>query len=251
MSARVAGKRKYASSGHAYIGMKRVYGPMKKRRISSLVVPGYTQSHGYYGRFGSSRENPAEHKFHDVTVNDAVMAVDGVLQANSLNLIAQGITESLRIGRKCNIRSMQWRYTLSLNEVDAAATPGHGDTIRLIVYQDTQCNGAGIANITDVMETNNYQSFYNLSNQGRFKILLDRQHTLNFRALASDGAGVVSSPETSVNGMFSKKCNVPLEFDNTTGAITEIKSNNFGFLTLSAAGNTKLNSKFRFRFTDR
>ncbi len=163
-------------------------------------------------------------------------------------MIAQGATESERIGRKCTIKAINWRYDVSIPESVDAATPVNGDVVRVIVYLDKQCNGATAA-VTDIVETANYQTFNNLANKSRFRILMDAQHTLNPLTLTStQNADTFDSCEVRQSGTFFKKCHIPLEFDGVTGAITEIRSNNVGVLLLGKTGVATFASKMRIRF---
>ncbi len=223
-------------------GLLAIARPYKKRRT---VVPGVTRIGGYYGRYSG---RGGELKFHDVTVDKVAVAASGEF-ATSLNLIAQGITESTRIGRKCTIKSIHWNYQMVLPARDALSTPGNGDTLRAIVYLDKQCNGTA-ATATSILETATWQSFRNLANSGRYEILYDKQTNLNYLTLGSDGAAVISSCIVVRSYKFNKKCNIPIEFDNTTGALTEIRSNNIGLLVISSTGTCNLNSEFRLRFSD-
>ncbi len=213
----------------------------KRRRY----VPGRDRVGGYYGRFSGVG---AELKFHDVTADDALVAAGGGI-TQSLNLIAQGITESTRVGRKCTIKSIFWRAQFDLPSQDAQATPNNGDTVRIIIYLDKQANGATAA-ITDILETNDWKSFKNLANQQRFVYLMDRMVTVNYSTLASDGAGVVSQSAVMRDFTWYKKCNIPIEFSSTTGVIGEIRSNNLGMLVISATATLGMSSKFRLRFSD-
>ncbi|MFQ0997900.1 hypothetical protein [Gilliamella sp. CG33] len=188
-----------------------------------------------------------EYKFHDVDLDDAVIVAAGAI-TNSINLIAQGVTESTRVGRKCCIRSINWRYNFFLTEIVAQATPAPADILRIILYLDKQANGA-TATVTNILKTADFQSFNNLANKGRFRILMDRTHVLNYAA----AIGVTASsdwPEVEYAGSFYKRCSIPIEFDSTAGAITEIRSNNLGVLLITRAGVAGLNSKFRLRFSD-
>ncbi len=245
MSMSVYKRTRYSHAPRGYSRAKaqsrgRRRAPTYKRRFR----PGYNRTAGYYGRYAGG----GELKFHDVDLDDAVIAAGGTITA-SVNLIPQGVTEVQRIGRKCTIKSINWRMSLNLAEQDAQATPESGDTVRIIMYIDKQCNGATAA-VLDVLESADFQSFNNLSNKSRFRTLMDRTITLNFATLASDGAGVVSSTDMFIDQQFYKKCNIPIEFDATTGAITEIRSNNIGVLLISRAGVSIFNSKIRLRFSD-
>ncbi len=119
----------------------------------------------------------------------------------------------------------------------------------MIPYQDKQANGATIVN-TDLIETaNDNQSFYNVANQGRFRILYDHQINLNPLAAAGDGA-VNDTPQLVRGGMFSKALNIPLEFSAGAGAITELRSNNIGVLLITQNGLAGFISNMRLRFSD-
>lgn len=232
---RAYGKRKASQSGPAW----------KRAKPMPAAARGYMRTSGYYGRYSAA--SGGESKFFDVTLDDAVVATAGGL-TDSINKIAQGTTESERDGRKCTVTSVHWKYEISLPEIDALATANSSDAVRVIMYVDKQANGATAA-VTDLLETANYQSFYNLANQQRFRILTDVVHQINYKTLASDGAGLVSSAQ--VLQEYRKSCAVrlPLEFSATTGAITEIRSNNIGVLLISRNGIAGFNSELRVRFS--
>ncbi len=220
--------------------------PYKKSRKS--FVPGKDRTGGFYGRYTTASGAPGELKFHDLTIDDAVVSGAGTIGA-SFNLIAQGVTESERIGRKCTLKSIWWKYSIGLPEQDAVATPVLGDCVRQIVFLDKQANGAA-AVVTDVLETAAFNSFRNLANQDRFTILQDKNHDIQYAGLASDGAGVVSQAGVTQNYQWHKKCNVPIEFSSTTGALSEVRSNNIGSIHISRNGVASFLSEIRVRFSD-
>lgn len=217
------------------------------RRAQGTIVRGYTRRAGFYGRYNMGGDSEGELKFFDAAIDDAVIAPGGTIN-NTIDLIPQEVTESQRIGRKCTLKSIEMRYRINLPEVDAAATPSEGDVGRLIVYQDKQTNGAGAA-VADLMAQVTVNGFFNLVNKGRFKILIDRTHKLNYAGLASDGAAVVSQANVEEFHKWTKRVNIPLEFDSTTGAITEMRSNHIGFLVIGTNTVMGLNSQFRVRFS--
>ncbi len=190
-----------------------------------------------------TRTRAGEHKFHDHVIDDSVIATGGGIAA-VINDIAQGTTESERIGRKCTIKSIQWRYDILYPQQSAVTG---GDIVRIILYVDKQANGA-VPAVLDIMETADYQSFFNLANQSRFRILMDRTYAVN----ATAGAGNGTANDTFSNftqGQFYKRCNIPLEFSGTAGAITEIRSNNIGMFIISKVGLAGFTSQMRLRFT--
>lgn len=241
-----ARKRKYSPASQALA----IARPINKGQYSykkRRFTPGKDRTSGYYGRFAYSGKG-GELKFHDIDVDDALVDAAGTV-TSTINAIAQGVTESQRVGRKCTIKNIGWKWEWNLPERDAVATPQKPEIVRMILFLDKQANGATAA-VTDILETADFQSFKNLANSQRFVTLVDRSITLNYQTLASDGAGVVSSCEQLVQGSFYKKCNIPLEFSSTTGAIGEIRSNNIGVLLISKNGQGVFQSKFRLRFSD-
>ncbi len=243
-------KRTGYSAGASSLAVLRPYAKPYKRSRKTTVVPGVSRIGGFYGRFSGTRgKGGGELKFHDIEVDDAVVAAGATLVTDSINKIAQGTTESQRIGRKCVIKKIMFRYRVALPFQDAAATAKNGDSVRIIVFLDKQCNGA-TATTLGILAADDLHSFNNLANSGRFKILLDRVHDLNYQAMGSDNAGVMSQTGVVEEGTWFKDCNYPLEFDSTTGAITEIRSNNIGILLCGAQGEATFNSKIRLRFSD-
>ncbi len=189
----------------------------------------------------------AEIKFHDVDIDDPSIAQNGTI-LTSANLIAQGTASDQRIGRKCTVVGINWRYNLKLSGV-VGANAQSSEQVRLVMYLDKQANGAAAA-VTDILSTDFYQSFNKLANKKRFTILMDKNYTLN--SVGGGGDGTANDwPDFYIEDAFYKKCNIPLEFDNTAGAITELKSNNIGVMILAKTGSIAvLDSKCRLRFTD-
>ncbi len=206
---------------------------------------GRDRTGGYYGRF---QPGGGELKFHDVDLDDDVIATGGVV-TDSVCKIAQGTSEVQRIGRKCTLRSIYWKFRVDMPEIGPVASPNTSEQVRVILYLDKQCNGA-TATALGILETVGFHSFRNLANQSRFTILMDKTTTMNWRTLASDTAGAYRSAEVITEHTFFKRCNIPLEFDSTAGAITEIRSNNLGVLLISQVGTAGFISKFRLRFSD-
>ncbi len=235
--------------------------PFKKRRAPAAPArrfAGYYRREGYYGRFNkpSVMTGGQELKFHDIDMDlapaDYSLGIIG--NTDSVVKIGQGLTESTRIGRKCVIRSIGWRGDIILDGQSVAGV-GVGTTPRLMLVQDTQCNGAApaVSGIGGVLESADWRSFNNLSNKGRYKVLWDRRFTLNTTAGAGNGTA------NDMSGMrqafaFYKKCHIPLEFSGVAdpAAITELRTNNIFCILILNNGSalTQMQSKFRFRFSD-
>lgn len=229
-------KRQY---GGGFVKRKR--GPRYTYAQKGKALTSGSRSYTTRGRYADS----GELKFHDLDINDASVAQNGTIIEDSCNTIAQGVTESQRIGRKCTIRAINWRYEFEM----IPTGPSSDEVIRLILYLDKQCNGA-TATITGILESDDFQSFNNLANKSRFTILMDRTVTQNLSGLGGNGTTNIFGSSTII-GSFYKKCNIPIEYDSTTGAITEVRSNNLGVLILGKTGGlTVFGSKMRLRFSD-
>ncbi len=218
-------------------------------------VRGYTRRVGFYGRYNRRNRGGgpgSELKFHDVTADEAVQDLSGgiIVNTSSINLIPQGVTEIQRIGRKCTIKSINYRYTLT-QIATAAATLGAGQTVRIMIVLDKQCNGAAptVSGTGGVLETATFQSFRNLASGSRFWVLMDRTHNMNIRAAAGDGAANDSSA-FDLTRSFYKKVNIPIEFNAATGAIAEIRTNNLFILLINSTASSfiSLASRVRLRF---
>ncbi len=230
MSSKLAGKRKRGE----FQGVPQR--PFKRYRAR---VPD-----PYFARAG-------ELKFHDVDVDDAIVSATGTIQnAGTINIIPQGVTEVQRIGRKCTIKSIHWRFSADLVEVNNTATPGPSEVVRAILYLDRQANGATAA-VTDILETATHRSFRNLANSGRFQIFMDKTMTFNYSTYSYDTAGSQGdSAEVVGEYQFNKKCNIPVEFSGANGTIDELRSNNLGVLLISKSGVGGFASSVRLRFSD-
>ncbi len=207
---------------------------------------GYVGNRGYYGRFNRASSYAAargERKFFDLAFDDTSVPNTGTI-LDSANEIAQGTGEDDRLGRKCTIVRFDWRYTIQLL---AGTTADASEIIRVIIYLDKQCNGV-TATVANILETVDYQSFYNLSNSNRFSILYDKTHAIN--ATAAFGATGDGTIAKSIARRFGKNCRIPLEFSSTTGIISEIRSNNIGILLIARDGGiASFQSSIRLRFT--
>jgi len=174
-----------------------------------MVVPGYTRTGGSYGRFRSAS---SELKWLDTQILSTVDATGEVVPNGQIVLIPQGDGPSARDGNKCTVKSVQLRGVLT--------TPGPVSYMYLRLVLDTQCNGAAAA-ITDIYTSAAMsENFRNLNNSDRFKILCKKD------VKVSPQYGVVGTTAAVTQVDIFKKVNVPMIYSSTTGALTEIRSNN-------------------------
>ncbi len=202
------------------------------------IVPGYTRTGGFYGRSD-------ELKFHDLDINDAAIAVNGTIAEDSVLTIAQGDGEQQRDGRKMTVKKIGWKFLISMED---AQVTGAADQVRVLLYKDTQTNGAA-ATAALILASDDFQSFNNLEQGKRFRTLMDR--TYNIQRTAGQGNGTTYQyGEVFISDSFYMDCDMPVTYDSTasTGAIATMRDNNIGVLLLSKNGLCTFESKMRIRF---
>ncbi len=216
--------------------------PRRRRRF----IRGRDRVGGFYGRFS---KKGGELKFHDLDIDDAAIATNGTISQVSCLTIAQGTSESTRIGRKVIVKGINWRFNIKISSQTSAANTT--DTVRVILYLDKQTNGA-TATVTGILESDDFQSFNQLANKSRFRTLMDRTYDLVVPTMADLAGPSTNTGEVVINDTFFKRCNIPIEYDNTftTGVIGTMRSNNIGVLLLSQGGHAGFDSKMRIRFAD-
>ncbi len=192
-------------------------------------------------RSGKNKRLKPEVKYIETNVASAAITTTWDILNSSLNLIQQGTTRSTRIGGRVTCKKIQFRMTLDTDLIGTA-----NDMIRVVVYLDKQCNGIA-ATGTQIMQVDNLYSFRNTDNSGRFKILFDETYTLNIQAYSLDG------PRNFSNSKYIEAyidCDETLEFDASTGVITDLTSNNFGIMAASLNGTSNINGIVRLKYTD-
>ncbi len=244
---------------------RRRYTGRKRRRVSFR-----TSSYGYQGRRSRTRVPRIEKKFYDGDLTDAVVAVGAefadVVSAgpsvlsSTLNDIPIGTSASTRIGRKCTITNIYIRLTFQyivLTIASLVAVEQSQELIRIILYQDKQSNKANDSAVTKVAQlltAETYDAFRNLNNSQRFNILYDK--TFNWNALALGSGNGTANDSTRERKQYyvkiSKKVFIPLDFDSTLGAITELTQNNIGLMYITRFGGRLelTGGQYRLRFID-
>ncbi len=120
------------------------------------------------------------------------------------------------------------------------------------VVEDRQTNGAQFA-ATDLLEADTYDSFNNLANKERFRVLKSVNYVFNATAGAS-----VASPAVTFGKVIQPvdehlNLNLPIEYDNsaTTGVITSVRSNSIWVVFQASTTNlVQSDIKMRIRYTD-
>lgn len=202
-------------------------------------MPGYTRTVGAYAR---SVPGAVEKKYFDSNIANSGDLSAGVV-FNSCCLVPQGTTDVTRVGNKIMIKNINLKGTLTLDDQGTGSIPN--GIIRIIVFIDKQANGATAA-VTDILKTATFASFRNMDQVDRFTILKDKVYTIRCQS-----SNALHTGASAIYFAMSKKCNIPIHYSSTTGAITEIKSNNVGLLYI--ADGTQVNvasGASRVKFTD-
>lgn len=210
------------------------------------VVPGYTRTGGFYKRM--SGPNAPELKFIDAQLalpGSTTMAVSSSFATGAACLIPQGDTESSRDGRQATIMSVYCKGFVGMSSGTATVASCN---FYMWLILDTQANGAFPA-IGDIFTaTSAWDAVRNLEYNDRFRILSYR--VVPLRAMA--GVSGAFSSDVRPFTMY-KKCNIPVTWASTTGAITEIRQNNIFMVwgidtTLGGTGTAAVDGIIRVRF---
>lgn len=229
----------------SFRGKRRRFPGGKAMIITKRARTGHTRTIGYYGRYDASGGHIEEKKFLDTFENGAAIGSSNTWNPmfENIPLIAQGVTEVQRVGRKAFIKNINLRYYV---ELPHSASSAEGDIVRVALVWDKQANGVQAIG-TDIWEDGTaLMTFRNLVNVGRFVIMYDRVHPLNILASHT----TTGSFPLVRYFHYSKKCNIPIEYSGATGAITERKSNNIFVIAYTNTGIATLRGLVRIRFTD-
>lgn len=202
------------------------------------VMPGYTRTAGPYRRALPSN---AELKFLDTGINIASVGTTGATLPSNL-VIPQNTTDSGRIGNKITLKNFMLQFALSND--DATTGAFSSGNVRIAVVLDRQANGA-LPAWADVFATASLGAFRNLDNVDRFKILKDQVINVPIRC--------TNAAHTDQTGYWRRwffKCNLPVHYGSTTGAITEMRSNNIAVVYIGDTSGTNLVGTCRVKWTD-
>lgn len=191
-------------------------GGFKKRK--AYKKPSQAQQIARLTRQVNGMIKDKEIKSFDTALNFNIDATGEIPATGQLVLIPQGAGAETRNGAKCVIKSIQIRG--SLGNVPAAAATS-SSTAHIYLIWDKSPNGAAAA-VADVFTGTNFASaMRNITNYHRFTVLK------HFYKTFTPNAGVTGAYNNEqFHWEFYKKVNIPLEFNATAGAITELTRNN-------------------------
>lgn len=153
------------------------------------------------------------------------------------------------------IKSLHFRGAILKNTDTTTPFDEAAALTRIIIYLDKQCNGAAIvpSDLIDIPGGGFFHmdGYRNLSNSSRFQILMDKTWNMSNITAVGDGA-VDTTPNMQKPWAFNKTCSIPIEYSGIAGALTEIRSNNIGWIayTTPNAGPMQVRGNIRIRFSD-
>lgn len=231
----------------------RVRGSRRRRRMAAQKVRRGQQ----YGisRYGLSKRaqclsgSHPEKKWVDLVSVTWDPSVTG--QTLFLPAIAQGATESQRVGRKCQITDILCNGQISFTNVQAREGINR---VRLMLVHDTQPNklvfptGSVVANGA----TGDLQGYRVLVNASRFKVLYDRTFSSVAPAGGGDGGANDWSSGNMIGFRINVKCCIDMEYTSNTGAITECTTNSLHWLAFEEKTTplTTISQTCRIRFVE-
>lgn len=164
---------------------------------------------------------------------------------STLMEIPQGTSESERIGRKCILKKIMIRIDIEMIQQDNSSFTE--DTIRLVLFEDHQCNGIQ-ASLSGLLQAPvDTYSFRQMAVSRRFRVLWDQ--TLQLNNLVGAGNGTTNNFGRRVYHMERYyNLNLPLNFKFATGDVSELQENNVVFTAISKHGRCTLKGKIRLRF---
>lgn len=201
------------------------------------------------------RPNTVERKVYDVAASTVDADTTGSIACIGLPILGTDMTN--RVGRKICWRTVQARGLVRVERAElmtAASIPAQ--YVRFMLVIDMQPNGA-LPAITDILTTAHPASPLNLNNRDRFRVIADKEFTLDPYYLNTTATTSAASMTNQIK-MFKiyKKVNLETIFNGTNGGtIADISSGALlrviiGNQAISATNTAEFTFSTRCRFTD-
>lgn len=225
---------------------RKVYGPVTGRTYKTVGTPGNYRRISYrkpsvvymkplYKGLSLYQSRPTvEWKQIDtIYADNALPVTDAFSSLAYQNLIAQGVGNSQRVGRKITLRSIYYRFHMGT----AAGTSPYTGPVRIVVVYDRQPNGLG-GGIVDVFSSNNFHALQNLNNGDRFLVLSDQIYE--------------SSSTLSTHGQMYKKLSLDTVYSGAGATIADMTTGSISAFVATPGGAAAvvINLNFRVRYID-
>lgn len=187
---------------------------------------------------------------------------DPVDPANTFNLCSPGPGTGInqRVGRKILVHALKIRGILQFPAQSAGTTIASAPTVRVLVVQDKQTNGAQVQGETimaapgTAAATNCMLSYQNLANFGRFRVLHDKLYAFQNGISVNNASATTVSTEWNsrpfkININFREP--VVVHFNAAgTALVADIVDNSFHILATADANTTTIAYESRAVYTD-
>lgn len=230
--------------------LKALASKTRSYKRSSMARPKVTSGLAKpYGYGIAPRKTRAEIKFFDSAFPSTAIPAGpaSLIDSTVVAQVVNGTGPQDRIGRKIKVTKIDFSFTIVSN---GAAIGANSDCVRYDIWMDKQCNGAapGPAELyTTLAGVVGTTQMPNLFNERRFVRLYSNVH--QFTTQNTTGAGVICNVGHKIEGSIYP--NVIVEYDATTGNITDLTSNNFFQCWGSDSGFCVTNANFvRIHFVD-
>ncbi len=225
-------------------------GRIKRGRVVAFGSNGATMLKRKKKSYVSSKlfekTSAVETKFFDAAQTASPISATGAMGAPNLFGIVEGDTDKTRNGRKIVLKSLDFRYIVTL---PSTATLFSNDLLRVIIGIDHQSNGAVNA-VLDILETATILSYRNLANVKRFTVFHDKFTMVNFAAGGPASTTTTRFAENEEYISFRRSMNLQIDYDASAGGIGDLTSNNIFVLLISQNGIAGITFNLRYRFVD-
>lgn len=193
----------------------------------------------------------AEKKFYEKTMT---MNPTTTWAFNSaLSGIAQGITDTTRIGTKIFVHSI--RFSFDIIGTDVTVNNVVGDICRCVIYHNREAAGATPAGSGGMFNENALTAARFIPMKSRYSIMREMIHSFSPVAAPNDPAAsgtaltkwVLQPIGAYAFTVYPKK---QIEWNGTAGAITELFKDDYGIACIAKYGQCSMTVKVQVIYTD-
>lgn len=170
-----------------------------------------------------------------------------------LNGIAQGVTQSTRIGNKVILKSVQVNGQVNVPIISDQADAPVSINVRVMLVLDKQTNKAQLNGEDVYFDSGGVDilSLRNLEYSDRFTILAEEKMSLDYTTSQQDGANTASYAGQKKCFTIYKKLNIPVQYNLTTAVVGAITDNSLHLIAWADGANVNFNWQSRVRYSDK
>ncbi|AGS36185.1 putative viral capsid [Circoviridae 4 LDMD-2013] len=195
--------------------------------------------------YSNDIDDEHELKFLDTTVLDSVVATTGSL--TELSLVAEGVSESQRVGRRIVATSVDFIGNAYLPAVTSLEVTPEGECLRVMVLLDHQANGFATA-VSEILPGTDINNHIRRTDQRRFQILGERFFDLRYCGLTFSDTGTgYDYPGVANQFHWHVPIESPIYYEEGN---TRPVTGNLLLLLISKIGTAGFEAEARFNYTD-